>query len=187
MFLLCTTVCTTGYVYIILRRRHTQTREREKTCENEKWVDEPPPRYAAPSARTRPMRLSAPLRAYRRCWSVLDDVPPAWFCSNPTDGGIIRYLPAWYVRFSCVLPLLLYRWYVNGFDFSSPNQTQGGIQYSMDSGFGRWNGLKRCITYNAPARITHVPFLWYFECQRRRCNISKWKATQTIRQHRSIK
>ena len=34
----------------------------------------------------------------------------------------------------------------------------------MDNGFGRWNGLKRCITYNAPARTKHVPFLWYFEC-----------------------
>ena len=34
----------------------------------------------------------------------------------------------------------------------------------MDNGFGRWNGLKGCITYNAPARTTHVPFLWYFEC-----------------------
>jgi len=34
MFLLCTTVSTTGYV-VHNSRRHTQTREREKTCENE--------------------------------------------------------------------------------------------------------------------------------------------------------
>jgi hypothetical protein len=53
----------------------------------------------------------------------------------------------------------------HGFDRSWPNRAQGCIRYSMDDGFQCWNGLNRCITYNAPDRTTHKPFLAYFDYQ----------------------
>jgi len=70
---------------------------------------------------------------------------------------------------------------------SWPNRAQGGIQYSMDNGFGRWNGLKRCITYNAPLEPHICHLCGILSVMPRQCNISKWKAMQTIRRHRSIK
>jgi hypothetical protein len=61
--------------------------------------------------------------------------------------------------------LMFYLWYVIGFDLSWPKRVHIGILYSMDDGFGRWWGLNWSITYNAPDRITHAPFLAYFDYQ----------------------
>ena len=114
---------------------------------------------------TGPMRLSPPHRPCSPHLYGSDDVPRARFCSNPTDGCIIGYLPASCVRLLCMLLLMFYRWYVNGFDRSWPKRVHGGILYSMNDGFVRWRGLNRSITYNAPDRIMHAPFLAYFDYQ----------------------
>jgi hypothetical protein len=60
---------------------------------------------------------------------------------------------------------MFYVSYVNGFDRSWPKRGHSGILYSMDDGFECRNGLNRSITYNAQDRITHAPFLAYFDYQ----------------------
>ena len=95
-----------------------------------------------------PMRLFPPLRACGHHLWVPDDVSHAEFCSILRDGCIIGYLPASCVRLFCVMLLMLYRWYADGFHRCWPKRAHRGIKYSMDDGFGWWNGLKWCITYN---------------------------------------
>ena len=57
--------------------------------------------------------------------------------------------------------VLVIRWW---FRHYWTKRVHSGIRYSMSDGFGRWNGLQLCITYNAPDRTTHAPVLAYFEC-----------------------
>jgi hypothetical protein len=40
------------------------------------------------------------------------------------------------------------------FDRSDSNRVHCGSRYSLDDGFGRWIGSKRCIAYNVLARTT---------------------------------
>ena len=79
--------------------------------------------------------------------------------------GVLYAISCVVVTFFMELSLMLYQLYVNGFDRSCPKRAHSGIRYSMDDEFECRNGLKRCITYNAPARITHTLFWKHFDYQ----------------------
>ena len=53
--------------------------------------------------------------------------------------------------------------YVNGLTALILTEYISGSQYSLDDGFGRWIGSKRCIAFNVLARTTHA-LLVHFYC-----------------------